>query len=114
MQLYEIVNLVNELLPPMPDTQGVHAASSSNGALSSRGSGRKHPGITIASKVEDGQGVVAEESPREILLRHQPELLVQFGSDLFPVLVQVRFSVADWLFSVENLSLLAIFRIFGI
>lgn len=90
LQLYEIVNLVNELLPPMPDTQGVHAASSSNGALSSRG-----PGITIASKVEDGQGVVAEESPREILLRHQPELLVQFGSDLFPVLVQVRFSVAN-------------------
>ena len=68
LQLYEIVNLVNELLPPMPDTQGVHAASSSNGALSSRG-----PGITIASKVEDGQGVVGtgKESIGDTVLRQQ-------------------------------------------
>nr|PNR54131.1 hypothetical protein PHYPA_007807 [Physcomitrium patens] len=46
--------------------------------------------MTIASRAEEGGGGVGvETSAREILLRNQPELLEQFGNDLFPVLVQV-------------------------
>lgn len=89
-QLYEIVTLVNELLPPMSDAQGNSVASSSNGGSASRG-GRRNSGVTSGIKVEDSaQGGEAEISPRETLLRNQPDLLVQFGIDLFPVLVQVR------------------------
>ncbi|KAG0572814.1 hypothetical protein KC19_VG127600 [Ceratodon purpureus] len=85
-QLYEIVTLVNELLPALPDGLGVGVGSSSSGASGSRG-GRKHTGVAIATKTEESVG--AEPSAREILLRKQPELLEQFSNDLFPVLVQV-------------------------
>lgn len=82
--------MVNELLPPMSDAQGNSVASSSNGGSASRG-GRRNSGVTGGIKVEDSaQGGEAEISPRETLLRNQPDLLVQFGIDLFPVLVQVR------------------------
>lgn len=83
-QLYEIVTLVNELLPPLPDGQGIPLGSS----LSSGGSrgGRKHSGLALASKTEEAP---AGPSAREILLKDQPELLEQFSNDLFPVLVQV-------------------------
>ncbi|XP_024534679.1 E3 ubiquitin-protein ligase UPL3 [Selaginella moellendorffii] len=67
-QLFEIVNLVNELLPPVPD---VGAAPLPNGVDS-----------TSSSKV-------TQASPRIQLLQDRPELLLGFGADLFPVLVQV-------------------------
>lgn len=38
---------------------------------------------------ESGRVASGELGPRERLLRDQPDLLVQFGVDLFPVLVQV-------------------------
>lgn len=90
-QLYEIVTLINELLPPLPDGQGIPLGSSASiGGGGSRG-GRKHLGLAIASKTEEGgTGVAGGPSAREILLRDQPELLEQFSNDLFPVLVQVR------------------------
>lgn len=44
---------------------------------------------TVSVKKEDSAGGVAELSPREQLLRDQPELLRQFGVDLLPVIVQV-------------------------
>ncbi|KAG0597138.1 hypothetical protein M758_UG314500 [Ceratodon purpureus] len=87
-QLYEIVTLVNELLPALPDGPGFGGGSSSSGGSGSRG-GRKHPGLAIASKTEEGVGAAAGPLAREILLREQPELLEQFNNDLFPVLVQV-------------------------
>ena len=89
-QLYEIVTLVNELLPPLADGQGGGAGSSSSGGSGCRG-GRKYSGVTMGCKVEEGGGGAAGgASAREILLREQPELLEQFSNDLFPVLVQVR------------------------
>ena len=87
-QLYEIVTLVNELLPALPDGPGVGVGSSSSDGSGSRG-GRKHQGLAIASKLEEGVGAAAGPVAREILLREQPELLEQFSNDLFPVLVQV-------------------------
>ena len=51
-QLYEIVTLVNELLPPLPDGQGILLGSSSSGGGGSRG-GRKHSGLAIANKSEE-------------------------------------------------------------
>ena len=90
-QLYEIVTLVNELLPPLADGQGGGAGSSSSSGASGCRGGRKYSGVTMGSKAEEGGGGAAgEASAREILLREQPELLEQFSNDLFPVLVQVR------------------------
>lgn len=85
-QLYEIVTLVNELLPPLPDGQGIPLGSSSSGGSGGSRGGRKHSGLALASKTEE---VPAGPSAREILLKDQPELLEQFSNDLFPVLVQV-------------------------
>lgn len=90
-QLYEIVTLVNELLPPLPDGQGIPLGSLSSGGCGGSRGGRKHSGLAIASKTEEGgAGMTGGPSAREILLRDQPELLEQFSNDLFPVLVQVR------------------------
>jgi E3 ubiquitin-protein ligase TRIP12 len=89
-QLYEIVTLVNELLPTTPDTQGNQVSPTSIVGTSSRGAGRKYSAVTIGKVEESGQGATPEISAREMLLRNQPELLLQFGTDLFPMLVQVR------------------------
>ncbi|KAL2649350.1 hypothetical protein R1flu_017478 [Riccia fluitans] len=90
-QLYEIVTLVNELLPPMPDTIiGAAGASTSNGVSVTRTS-RKYSSVinTTKAEVEQRSQEPADVGVREKLLHDQPELLVQFGVDLFPVLVQV-------------------------
>ncbi|BBM99900.1 E3 ubiquitin-protein ligase TRIP12 [Marchantia polymorpha subsp. ruderalis] len=90
-QLYEIVTLVNELLPPMPDAlAGATGALSSNGVAGGRVS-RKYSTVINAAKAELEQRghESADVGIREKLLHDQPELLVQFGVDLFPVLVQV-------------------------
>ncbi|KAL3701580.1 hypothetical protein R1sor_019602 [Riccia sorocarpa] len=90
-QLYEIVTLVNELLPPMPDTVvGGASASSSNGVSMTRAS-RKYSTVinTTKAEVEQRGQESTDVGVREKLLHDRPELLVQFGVDLFPVLVQV-------------------------
>ncbi|RDX75296.1 E3 ubiquitin-protein ligase UPL3, partial [Mucuna pruriens] len=84
-QIFEIVNLANELLPPLP--QGtISLPVSSN--LFVRGSVvKKSPGSSGIQ--EDTNGNVHEISAREKLLNDQPELLRQFGMDLLPVLMQI-------------------------
>ncbi|KAJ3679918.1 hypothetical protein LUZ60_016196 [Juncus effusus] len=76
-QVYEIVNLADELLPPLP--QGTISLPMNYNTLVKGGSSRK-------TKQEESSGEVAA---REKLLEDQPELLMQFGMDLLPVLTQV-------------------------
>eukprot|EP01018_Ginkgo_biloba_P024668 Gb_07122 [translate_table: standard] len=56
----------------------------------------KHEDFFGQGKPEDTNGNVTEISAREKLLCDQPELLVQFGNDLFPVLVQVYGSSVNY------------------
>ncbi|KAI5073229.1 hypothetical protein GOP47_0011242 [Adiantum capillus-veneris] len=73
-QLYEIVTLVNELLPPMPQL-----IMPLNGVTISRSNSARKGSSTKSDDV----------SLREKLLQDRPNLLAQFGKDLFPVLIQV-------------------------
>ncbi|KAG6411974.1 hypothetical protein SASPL_124630 [Salvia splendens] len=85
-QIFEIVNLANELLPPLPQGTISLPVSSSffmKGSLPKKG----HAGSS--NKPEDTNGKIQEVSNREKLLNDQPELLQHFGMDLLPVLVQV-------------------------
>ncbi|KAK4424057.1 E3 ubiquitin-protein ligase UPL3 [Sesamum alatum] len=85
-QIFEIVNLANELLPPLPQGTISLPASSSlfvKGSLTKKG----HAGSS--GKQEDSNGSTQEVSMREKLLNDQPELLQQFGMDLLPVLIQI-------------------------
>ncbi|CAN6481260.1 unnamed protein product [Victoria cruziana] len=85
-QIFEIVNLANELLPPLP--QGTISLPSSSNFLGKGLIGkRSFSGST--TKQEDANGASSEASVRERLFHEQPELLQQFGMDLLPVLVQV-------------------------
>ncbi|CAA3011063.1 E3 ubiquitin- ligase UPL3 [Olea europaea subsp. europaea] len=85
-QIFEIVNLANELLPPLP--QGtISLPASSN--LFVKGSFSKKGPAGNSSKQEDLNGNVLEVSAREKLLNDHPELLQQFGMDLLPVLIQI-------------------------
>ncbi|KAA8546106.1 hypothetical protein F0562_020443 [Nyssa sinensis] len=85
-QIFEIVNLTNELLPPLP--QGTISLPASTN-LFLKGSLSKKSLVSGSSKQEDTNGNVPEVSAREKLLNDQPELLQQFGMDLLPVLIQI-------------------------
>lgn len=82
MQIFEIVNLTNELLPPLP--QGTISLPSSSTLFVKGSLIRKSPG-----KQEETSGGAPE---KEKLLTDQPGLLLQFGMDLLPVLIQVSFN----------------------
>jgi E3 ubiquitin-protein ligase TRIP12 len=82
-QIFEIMNLANELLPPLP--QGTITLPASSNLFVKGSPFKKSP----AGKQEDSSSDVAEISPREKLLNEQPELLQQFGMDLLPVLIQI-------------------------
>ncbi|XVF67923.1 hypothetical protein PTKIN_Ptkin10aG0161000 [Pterospermum kingtungense] len=85
-QIFEIVNLANELLPPLP--QGtISLPASSN--IFVKGSVVKKPPSSSCVKQDDTNGNALEVSAREKLLNDQPELLQQFGMDLLPVLIQI-------------------------
>ncbi|XP_061372413.1 E3 ubiquitin-protein ligase UPL3-like [Gastrolobium bilobum] len=85
-QIFEIVNLANELLPPLP--QGtISLPVSSN--LFVKGSVVKKSPASSSGIQEDTNGNVHEMSAREKLLNDQPELLQQFEMDLLPVLMQI-------------------------
>ncbi|KAG9147473.1 hypothetical protein Leryth_007279 [Lithospermum erythrorhizon] len=84
-QIFEIMNLANELLPPLP--QGIISLPTSNVLV--RGSISKKPSSSSSSKQEDSNGNLQEVSAREKLLKEQPELLQHFGTDLLPVLIQI-------------------------
>ncbi|WOL09703.1 E3 ubiquitin-protein ligase [Canna indica] len=82
-QIFEIVNLVDELLPPLPPgTISLPIYSTA-----------KLPSIKRSSSITPGKPdenlTINEFSAHEKLLQDQPELLQQFGIDLLPVLTQV-------------------------
>ncbi|KAL3613951.1 E3 ubiquitin-protein ligase upl3 [Castilleja foliolosa] len=85
-QIFEIVNLANELLPPFPQGTISLPASSSlfvGGSLPGKG----HVGSS--GHQEDSNEDIQKVSTRAKLLNEQPGLLQQFGMDLLPVLVQI-------------------------
>ena len=84
--MYEIISLINELLPPLP--QGTICPLVSYG-IQSKSSLGKHSLRSSTSKKEDTSGNVPDISTQETLFHDQPELLAQFGIYLFLVLVQV-------------------------
>ncbi|GAV62900.1 HECT domain-containing protein [Cephalotus follicularis] len=85
-QIFEIVNLANELLPPLP--QGTISLPASSNIFLKGSVVRKSP-VSSSGKQDDTNRVVPEISAREKLLSDQPELLQQFGMDLLPVLIQI-------------------------
>jgi hypothetical protein len=83
-QMYAIVNLADELLPPLPvGTISLpvyaHVYMKGSSVKKSASSKQGEPGSTEN-----------ELSGREKLLHDQPELLQQFGMDLLPTMIQVR------------------------
>ena len=90
--MYEIVSLINELLPPLP--QGTICPPVSYGIQSKSSLGKHSIGSSTAKK-EDTSGTVPEISARETLFHDQPELLAQFGIDLSPFLVQVSVQIIN-------------------
>ncbi|XP_027356506.1 E3 ubiquitin-protein ligase UPL3 [Abrus precatorius] len=85
-QIFEIVNLANELLPPLP--QGTIPPPVIS-YLFFKGPVVKKSPVGSSGKQEDTNGNVPEISAREKLLNDQPELLKQFAMDLLPVLIQI-------------------------
>ncbi|KAJ0969933.1 hypothetical protein J5N97_022810 [Dioscorea zingiberensis] len=85
-QIYEIVNLVDELLPPLP--QGTISLPICSNILV-KGSAIKRSCSGSANKPDEVNGTPNEVSAREKLLHDQPELLQQLGADLLPVIIQV-------------------------
>lgn len=85
-QIYEIVNLADELLPPLP--QGTISLPTSSNFLV-KGSAGKKLLVGSSGKQEVPNGTVSEVSAREKLFQEQPELLQRFGIDLLPVLIQI-------------------------
>ncbi|XP_022146141.1 E3 ubiquitin-protein ligase UPL3 isoform X3 [Momordica charantia] len=85
-QIFEIVNLANELLPPLP--QGT-ISFPPNFNMFVKGPVIKKPSTSGSVKEEDPTDNVPEVSAREKLLKDQPELLHQFGMDLLPILIQI-------------------------
>lgn len=87
-QIFEIVNLANELLPPLPEGTISLPAS---GNIFGKGSHLKKAAASSSEVQVDSTRNNYELSTREKLLNEQPELLHQFGTDLLPVLIQVIF-----------------------
>ncbi|GJU58363.1 E3 ubiquitin protein ligase UPL3 [Tanacetum coccineum] len=85
-QIFEIVNLANELLPPLPNGTITLPASTN---VFVKGSLLKKSLAGSSSKQDEISGGAPEISAREKLLTDQPELLQQFGMDLLPVLIQI-------------------------
>ncbi|KAH7574896.1 hypothetical protein JRO89_XS02G0018700 [Xanthoceras sorbifolium] len=85
-QIFEIVNLANELLPPLP--QGTISLPASSNMFVKGPIVRKSPSSS-SGKQDDTNGSAPEVSAREKLLNEQPELLQQFGMDLLPILIQI-------------------------
>ncbi|KAK4437635.1 E3 ubiquitin-protein ligase UPL3 [Sesamum alatum] len=85
-QIFEIVNLANELLPPLPE--GTISLPVSN-SLFVRGSFPRKGHVGSSGKQEDSDGNIHDVTAHEKLMNDQPALLLQFGMDLLPVLVQI-------------------------
>ncbi|KAK7344715.1 hypothetical protein VNO77_14672 [Canavalia gladiata] len=85
-QKFKMVNLANELLPPLP--QGTIPLPI-NSNLFMKGLVMKKSAAGNSGMQEDSNGNVHEISALEKLLNDQPELLQQYGIDLLLVLVQI-------------------------
>ncbi|KAL8109769.1 hypothetical protein AgCh_025745 [Apium graveolens] len=85
-QIFEIVNLANELLPPLPEGS-ISLPASCN--IFERGSHLKNAAASSSEVQVGSTRNNFEFSSREKLLNEQPELLHQFGMDLLPVLIQI-------------------------
>ncbi|KAF7006202.1 hypothetical protein CFC21_021261 [Triticum aestivum] len=99
--MYEIVNLADELLPPLPaGTISLPAHSH----VFMKGSSVKKPG---SSKQGESGSTDIKVSGREKLLRDQPELLQQFGMDILPTMTQVYGSSVNGPIRHKCLSVIA-------
>ncbi|CAA2997565.1 E3 ubiquitin- ligase UPL3 [Olea europaea subsp. europaea] len=85
-QIFEIVNLANELLPPL--SQGIISLPMGSNLFVKPSFSESGPAGS-SSKEKESNGNVQVVSAREKLLNDQPELLRQFGMDLLPVLVSI-------------------------
>ncbi|KAK1370334.1 HECT-type E3 ubiquitin transferase [Heracleum sosnowskyi] len=85
-QIFEIVNLANELLPPLPEGT-ISLPASCN--IFDKGSHLKKAAASSSEVQVDSTRNSYGISTREKLLNEQPELLHQFGMDLLPVLIQI-------------------------
>lgn len=84
-QIFEIVNLANELLPPLPQGTISLPANFSVGVKKFVVKNLSAP----TEKQESTNSSGPENSTREKLINDHQELLQQFGMDLLPILIQV-------------------------
>lgn len=89
LQLYELMSLVNELLPPVVDPEAAAPAAPppepANRAARrkvAQEAGASLPEVKVEPAGEGG-------NPREVWLAAHPGVVEQYGRDLFPVLLQV-------------------------
>ncbi|KAL9252131.1 E3 ubiquitin-protein ligase UPL3-like protein [Drosera capensis] len=107
-QIFEIMNLANELLPPLP--QGTISLPSRCNFFVKGSLLRTSP---ASSKQEDTSGNAQDVSARSRLLNDQPELLHQFGADLLPVMVQIYGSSVSSPVRYKCLSVIGKLMYFG-
>ena len=100
-QLFQLLSLCNELLPPIPPPDKEGAAKSSGGEASGSAAAAaaaapkrrlKRGGDEASPETSPGGAVHLAERPiseREKVLHEQPELLVDYGEALLSVLMQV-------------------------
>lgn len=89
LQLYELMSLVSELLPPVGDP-GVALpaiAAPEAGNRAARRKAAQEAGASLSAVKEEPGGEAS--SARERWLAAHPGLVEQYGRDLFPVLLQV-------------------------
>ncbi|CAA6673508.1 unnamed protein product [Spirodela intermedia] len=86
-------NLADELLPLLP--HGTISLPVSFDVFV-KGSSLKRFSASSYLNQDDSSSIANEVSAREKLLRDQPELLLQFGLDLLPVLIQIHGSSVNY------------------
>ncbi|KAM0865193.1 hypothetical protein ACQ4PT_043424 [Festuca glaucescens] len=100
-QMYEIVNLADALLPPLP--AGIISLPAHSHVFM-KGSSVRRP---ASSKQGEPGSIDITVSGREKLLRDQPELLQQFGMDILPTMTQVYGSSVNGSVRHKCLSVIA-------
>ncbi|MQL95161.1 hypothetical protein Taro_027824 [Colocasia esculenta] len=100
----QIVNLADELLPPLP--QGTISLPVSLNVFV-KGSTVKKSSASSSGKQDDSNSSSNEVSAREKLFQEQPQLLLQFGLDLLPVLIEIYGSSVNGSVRHKCLSVIA-------
>ncbi|KAM0853504.1 hypothetical protein ACQ4PT_051008 [Festuca glaucescens] len=101
VKMYEIVNLADALLPPLP--AGLISLPAHSHVFM-KGSSVRRP---ASSKQGESGSIDIAVSGREKLLRDQPELLQQFGMDVLPTMTQVYGSSVNGSVRHKCLSVIA-------